>query len=75
MADFSVPSSITTEYTNVNRYEQISEQVLITATGEYADYQEATRRLRELTHESLLFDDNIHHSVKDYANYLAKLCY
>lgn len=49
--------------------------MLVTATGEYADFQEATRKLRELQHESFLFDDNVEHSVSDYANYLAKLAY
>jgi 20S proteasome subunit beta 7 len=63
------------EYTNVNRYEQIADNVLVTATGEFADFQEATRKLKELTHETYLYDDNVHHSVKDYANYLARLCY
>lgn len=49
--------------------------MLVTATGEYADFQEATRRLRELQHETFLFDDNVEHTVSDYANYLAKLAY
>lgn len=75
MADYLVFSYLISEYTNVNRYEQISESVLLTATGEYADFQEATRRLRELSHESFLFDDRVQHSVSDYSNYLAHLCY
>ena len=31
--------------------------------------------MRELTHESFLFDDNVSHSVSDYANYLARMSY
>ncbi|CAM6002430.1 unnamed protein product, partial [Sphagnum balticum] len=49
--------------------------VLISATGEYADFQEATRQLHELTHESFLFDDKVSYSVTDYANYLGRICY
>ena len=45
------------------------------ATGEYADFQEVTRRMNEMTRESDSFDDNINFSVQDYANYLSKICY
>lgn len=67
--------SLHSEYIGINRYEQISDHVIVTATGEFADFQEATRKLKELTHETFLFDDNVTHSVEDYANYLARLCY
>lgn len=43
---------INSEYHGVNRYEQISNNLVITATGEFADFQEATRELKELTRES-----------------------
>jgi len=59
----------------VNRYEQISDRVLVTATGEYADFQEAVRKLREVSHENFLFDDRVTHSVSDYANYLQRISY
>jgi len=49
--------------------------VLVTATGEFADFQEATRRIHELTHESYLFDDNVSYSVNDYSNFLGRICY
>lgn len=47
----------------MNRYEKIADNVVITATGEFADFQEATRKLKELTHESAIFDDGVTHSV------------
>ena len=59
----------------MNRYEQISDRVLVTATGEYADFQEAVRKLREVSHENFLFDDRVTHSVSDYANYLQRISY
>ena len=59
----------------MNRYEKINDKVLLTATGEYADFQNAVRRLKDLTQESFLFDDGVDHSVQDYANYLASLSY
>ncbi len=48
---------------------------MITATGEFADFQEATRQLKELTHETQLFNDGVVYSVEEYANYLASLSY
>ena len=49
--------------------------MIVTATGEFADFQEATRRLKELTRESSLFDDGVQYSVEEYANYLAAMSY
>ena len=49
--------------------------MLLTATGEFADFQEAVRKLKDLTQESFLFDDGVDHSVQDYANYLASISY
>lgn len=63
------------EYHGVNRFEQINDKVLLTATGEFADFQDAVKKLRELTQESFLFDDGVDHSVQDYANYLSSIAY
>lgn len=49
--------------------------MIVTATGEFADFQEATRKLKELTHESAVFDDGVTHSVEEYSNYLSALAY
>lgn len=49
--------------------------MVITATGEFADFQEATRKLKELTAETSLYDDGVGHSVEEYANYLAAMAY
>lgn len=49
--------------------------MVMTATGEFADFQEATRQLKELTRESSLYDDGVSHSVEEYTNYLASLSY
>jgi len=53
----------------------VADNVLVTASGEYADFQNAIHKLEDLTEESYLFNDGVEHSVKDYANYLASLCY
>ena len=63
------------EYQDVCRYEQIADNVMVTATGEYSDFQESTKKLRDMTHQSQMFDDNVSFSVKDYSNYLGKICY
>ena len=64
-----------TEYNDICRYEKIADNLLISATGEYADFQEVTRKLRNMSKEGDIFDDRVKFGVKDYANYLAKLCY
>lgn len=75
MEVFSVNSHHHIEYTDICRYEKITDNVVIAATGEYADFQEVSRRLKSLSKQSDIFDDNVKLSVKDYANYLAKMCY
>ena len=59
----------------MNRYETITDNLVITATGEYADFQEAIRQLRVLATEEQLFDDGVGYSNDEYANYLAALTY
>lgn len=59
----------------MNRYEKLNDKVLVTASGEYADFQDAVKKLKDLTKESFLFDDGVDYSVKDYASYLASLSY
>jgi 20S proteasome subunit beta 7 len=72
---FSVILIIISEYPDVNRVEKLTEGIVLAGTGEYADFQEATRKMNELTRESESYDDNIHFTVKDYANYLSRICY
>lgn len=67
--------NIYAEYHGVNRYEQISRNLVVAATGEFADFQEATRQLKEMSRESELFEDGVHFSVEEYANYLAAIAY
>ena len=50
MAAYSVSPTPHLEYHGVNRYEKIADNVIVTATGEFADFQDATRKLKELTH-------------------------
>jgi hypothetical protein len=40
------------EYPDVNRVEKLTEGIVLAATGEYSDFQEATRKMNELTRES-----------------------
>lgn len=49
--------------------------MVIAATGEFSDFQEVVRRLKKLEKESSNYDDGIHYSVREYANYLAQLSY
>ena len=49
--------------------------MIVTATGEFSDFQDATRRLKELSRETEMFDDGVGHSVQEYANYLAAMSY
>jgi 20S proteasome subunit beta 7 len=63
------------EYHGVCRFEAITDNLVITATGEFADFQEATRQLKELSRESAIVDDGVSYSVDEYANYLAALSY
>lgn len=57
------------------RYEKVADNVLITASGEYSDFQEVTKKLKNMTRQSDIFDDGVKFSAKDYANYLASICY
>lgn len=75
MEVFSVFSFINPEYNDVCRFEKIADNMVISATGEYADFQEVTRKLKNLSKEADIFDDKVRLQVKDYSNYLAKLCY
>lgn len=63
------------EFKNINRIEKITNNMVIAATGEYSDFQEAVRRLRRLEKENSNYDDSIQYSVPEYANYLAQLSY
>jgi 20S proteasome subunit beta 7 len=66
---------INLEFKFVNRIEPIAKHMVIAATGEYADFQEAVRKLRKLEKESSNYDDGIHYSVREYSNYLAQMAY
>ena len=35
-----------------------------------SDFQEVTKKLKEVDKKARIFDDNIHHTPKDLANYL-----
>lgn len=59
----------------MNRFEQITDNVVIAASGEYADFQQASKRLKKLALESDIYDDNVTHSPQDFANYLQHICY
>ena len=63
------------KFKNVKRIEKITNNMVISGTGEYSDFQEAVRRLKKLEKESSNYDDGIQYSVKEYANYLAQLTY
>lgn len=68
-----------------NRIEKINNSVLLSkekkvyqpkfikkigANGEMSDFQEVTRKLKEVDKKAKMFDDNINHTPKDLANYL-----
>lgn len=38
-----------------------------------SDFQEITYRLQEMERKDSIYDDNVHHTPKDYANYLGKI--
>lgn len=45
----------------------------LAANGEFSDFQEVTKKLKEVDKKSRIFDDNINHTPKDFANYLGML--
>ena len=59
----------------MSRFEKITDNVVIASSGEYADFQEVCRRLRKVTNEAALYDDNCGISAKELTNYLAHICY
>lgn len=62
-------------YSNVQRVHKVSDSCAVTSSGEYADFQELTRLLEEMTNQSYLNDDNISYTPRDYGNYIAQLQY
>lgn len=48
---------------------------MIASSGEYADFQEVCRRLKKVSNEAALYDDNCGISAKELTNYLAHICY
>ena len=52
------------EYPDVSRYEKITDSVVVAASGEYADFQDICRRLRDLSNQTSLYDDDVKISGK-----------
>lgn len=48
---------------------------MIAASGEYADFQEICRKLRGLSNQSDLYDDDVKISAKELTNYLGHICF
>jgi 20S proteasome subunit beta 7 len=63
------------EYQDVSRFERINDRVVVVATGEYADFQESSRRIRSLVDEAALHEDRTPYSVTELMNYLSHICY
>ena len=45
------------------------------ASGEYADFQDICRKLKNIENQSSLYDDDVKISAKELTNYLAHICY
>ncbi len=48
---------------------------MVSATGEFSDFQEVVRILTEKSKEAFLHDDGVLMTPRDYANYLSRVSY
>ena len=48
---------------------------MVSATGEFSDFQEVVRILTEKSKEAFLHDDGVVMTPRDYANYLSRISY
>ncbi|CAG9335649.1 unnamed protein product [Blepharisma stoltei] len=62
-------------YKNIPRMAAIGNSTLIGASGEYSDFQEIIRLLREKEQEDFIQHDNISLSAAHYASYLSSILY
>lgn len=63
------------QFKSAERIVQVSDRTVLASSGEYSDFQEIVRNLKEVDQDVNNYDDNNRYEAKDYANYLARMSY
>ncbi|KAL4486451.1 hypothetical protein ABPG72_018405 [Tetrahymena utriculariae] len=62
-------------YNHIQRVHKVTDNCAFASSGEFADFQELSRLIDEMTNQTYLNDDNITYTPRDYGNYISQLQY
>ena len=62
-------------YKNIDRFINVSNNVIVSSSGDYSDFQELARILQEKSHKAQVYSGKREASVDDIANNIAHMCY